>query len=186
MGKTNAPDHRCMSPSSFRFNACFFIPKTWAVCLDKYRLAEMFWLRGSEQCIAKALVASRMLLKLSEHPALTGPHMVEQRTKMVKNSRKFEALAVGVLEGCKLADADQARLALETKVKMFGNKTTVDLAHSADSLDFLSHSATQDKINKVYRSFLEQEQSENQACRRLVLKLIRILMPCSFRAGTAE
>lgn len=109
----------------------------------------MFWLRGSDQSIAKALVASRMLLKLSEDLSLAGPHMVEQRTKMVKNSQKFEALAVGVLEGCNVADADQAKEALETKVHLFGGKTTVDLAHSADSLDFLSHSATQDKINKV-------------------------------------
>ena len=95
-----------------------------------------------------------MLSKLSSDAAVRGPHMVDERRKMEHNSVKFEALAVGVLGQCHSADAELTRRMLEQKVPLFGKKTAIDVAHSTGSLDFLSHSAAQDKINKVGILFL--------------------------------
>lgn len=90
-----------------------------------------------------------MLSKLSSDAALRGPHMVDERRKMEYNSVKFEALAVGVLGECHSADSELTRQMLEQKVPFFGKKTAIDVAYTADSLDFLSHSAAQDKITNV-------------------------------------
>lgn len=111
-------------------------------------MAELFWLRADES-IANALIASRMLLRLSADRALRGPHMVEERRKMKHNAQKFEQLAVGVLSQCHFADAAQTRLMLQSPIEVFDGQTPIHVAWLSDSLDFLSHPAAQDQINKV-------------------------------------
>ncbi|EGD73753.1 nudix-type domain-containing protein 9 isoform b [Salpingoeca rosetta] len=118
----------------------------WAVCLDKYRMAHMFWRRG-DQSIINALVASRILERLSTHRALQGPHLAEERAKMKKTSKKFEKLAVGVLEECHNADSRRAAEMLHSRNDMFNKKNAIRIAYDANSLAFLSHTATQSVIN---------------------------------------
>eukprot|EP00043_Microstomoeca_roanoka_P012869 m.125275 g.125275 ORF g.125275 m.125275 type:complete len:1533 (-) comp15614_c1_seq2:98-4696(-) len=118
----------------------------WAVCLDKYRMARMFWQRG-DQSIINALVASRILDRLSTHHALSGPHLAEERAKMKHNSKKFENLAVGVLEECHNSDSNLTAQMLHAKNPMFNKKNAINIAYDANSLAFLSHPAVQSVIN---------------------------------------
>eukprot|EP00050_Salpingoeca_kvevrii_P002038 m.185860 g.185860 ORF g.185860 m.185860 type:complete len:1506 (-) comp10522_c1_seq1:295-4812(-) len=118
----------------------------WAVCLDKYRLAHMFWLRGDES-VPNALVASRILDAMSRDPALQIVHLADDREKMIKNSAKFEVLAVGVLEQCQKADADQVVMMLHAPIPRFKDKNCIEVAYDAKNLSFISNQATQAVIN---------------------------------------
>eukprot|EP00043_Microstomoeca_roanoka_P012871 m.125316 g.125316 ORF g.125316 m.125316 type:complete len:1141 (-) comp15614_c1_seq5:98-3520(-) len=118
----------------------------WAVCLDKFRMARMFWQR-SDQSIINALVASRILERLSTHRALAGPHLAEEREKMKYNSKKFETLAVGVLQECHNSDSNLTAEMLHVKNSMFNKKNAINIAYDANSLAFLSHPAVQSVIN---------------------------------------
>eukprot|EP00055_Hartaetosiga_balthica_P002905 m.5717 g.5717 ORF g.5717 m.5717 type:complete len:1485 (+) comp2458_c0_seq1:201-4655(+) len=118
----------------------------WAICLDKYRTAKMFWKRGDESII-NALIASRMLSSLSRHEALKGPHLSEERQKMVHNSEKFETLAVGVLDECYDMDSDLTGEMLHEKPVGFPSDA-IKVSYDADSLVFLSHRATQGVLNE--------------------------------------
>ena len=142
------PDHR-MSELELEFQReaqASHMLFLWAVCLDKYRMAHMFWLRG-DQSIINALVASRILHQLSHNRALSGPHLAEERGKMLKTSKKFENLAVGVLEECYNADSHKTAQMLHARNDMFSKKNAIKIAYDANSLAFLSHPATQSVIN---------------------------------------
>lgn len=62
----------------------------WAVCLDRFELARVLWLRV-ERPIMNALIASRLLMTLSKHEALSGPLLAEERTKMIADAKCEEA-----------------------------------------------------------------------------------------------
>lgn len=111
-------------------------------------MAEIFWQHG-DQSVANALIASCMLKNLSEDRSLRGPQMAEEREKMRHNAEKFERLAVQVLAQCYNADIDKTRKMLEKPIEEFNGATSIHMAFITNSLEFLSHPAAQDKINKV-------------------------------------
>eukprot|EP00730_Choanoeca_flexa_P007583 TRINITY_DN12352_c1_g1_i1.p1 TRINITY_DN12352_c1_g1~~TRINITY_DN12352_c1_g1_i1.p1 ORF type:complete len:1459 (+),score=335.46 TRINITY_DN12352_c1_g1_i1:373-4377(+) len=135
--------------SSLREEVAMHMFLLWAVCIDKYRMAELFWLRGN-QSIPNALVSSRVLYQLSRHKAVSGPHLVNEREKMRYNAKKFEELAVGVLSECQSADADKTSAMLRATIPMFVNQTPIDVAYQSESLKFLSHPATQSVVNRQW------------------------------------
>uniref|UniRef100_UPI0031F5DB14 TRPM2 chanzyme n=1 Tax=Salpingoeca rosetta (strain ATCC 50818 / BSB-021) TaxID=946362 RepID=UPI0031F5DB14 len=126
----------------------------WAICLDRFRMARHFWLIG-DQSIINALVASRILERLSTHRALQGPHLAEERAKMQHNAKKFEELAVGVLGECHGSDSHMASEMLHSKNDMFNKKNAINIAYDAKSLAFLSHPATQSVINADWYGHLK-------------------------------
>eukprot|EP00049_Salpingoeca_infusionum_P018811 m.358873 g.358873 ORF g.358873 m.358873 type:complete len:1618 (-) comp18327_c0_seq1:37-4890(-) len=118
----------------------------WAICLDKFRMAAKFWKEGNES-IPNALIAKTILSSLSKHPAVQGPHLVDERQKMKHNSVKFEKLATGVLDECHSTDSNVTGLMLHEPIGMFGKKNAIQVAFEAESLEFLAHAATQSAIN---------------------------------------
>eukprot|EP00054_Salpingoeca_dolichothecata_P012515 m.69394 g.69394 ORF g.69394 m.69394 type:complete len:1427 (-) comp19982_c0_seq1:42-4322(-) len=137
-------------------NACYQTLMTWAVAKDNYRLAHLFWLRGNES-VSSALVASRLLERLSKSKFVSVMHLADERAKMIHNSKKFEQLAVGVLEECQHSDATLVGKMLHTPIPRFKRKNCLEVAYDADNLEFLSHPATQAVINNDWYDDIHHE-----------------------------
>ncbi|EGD73752.1 hypothetical protein PTSG_05446 [Salpingoeca rosetta] len=125
----------------------------WAVCLDKFELARMFWLRG-DQSILNALIASRLLSALSRHTALSGAHLQEEREKMIMDSKSFEALAIGVVDECYNDDTLLTQKMLHLRHPLF-RWDAVRMAYETNALRFLSHTATQSVVSNDWNGGLK-------------------------------
>lgn len=87
--------------------------------MNHYRLAEYFWAEGGRS-IPNALFASRLFIAMSHSEVLTRHgHFRETVLKMERMSKKFETLALGVLDECHLDDSDRARKILRVKLNHF-------------------------------------------------------------------
>ncbi|EDQ85552.1 uncharacterized protein MONBRDRAFT_29245 [Monosiga brevicollis MX1] len=126
----------------------------YAICVNKYRMAEMFWQR-TDQSISNALIASKILRTLGEHKALSGSHMADERAKMLHNSEKFEQLAVGVLSECYSTDTTKTAQMLSEPIAMFRGKNAVRVAYDSNCLRFLSHPAVQAVVNRDWYGSLK-------------------------------
>eukprot|EP00049_Salpingoeca_infusionum_P008437 m.138586 g.138586 ORF g.138586 m.138586 type:complete len:1531 (-) comp14013_c0_seq4:2142-6734(-) len=119
----------------------------WAVCVDNFRIARLFW-RAADESIPSALLASSILGNLSSHEALKGPHLADERKKMAHNRDKFEELATGVLEFCHASDNVKTAQLLHSDTDIVKEKTTMELARVCHSQSFIAHPATQAVIDK--------------------------------------
>eukprot|EP00051_Salpingoeca_urceolata_P029602 m.7037 g.7037 ORF g.7037 m.7037 type:complete len:1470 (+) comp2797_c0_seq1:203-4612(+) len=150
--KLNDPTVLLREKNSIASHALMF----WAVCLDKFRLAHMFWHRG-DQSMPNALVASRLLDQLSKHDVLNRTHLVDEREKMIYNSKKFENLAVGVLEQCHNSDSRKSGLMLHRGIPQYRDQNCIQVAHQANNLQFVSHPAAQAVIDKLWMGSMDQK-----------------------------
>ncbi|EDQ87245.1 uncharacterized protein MONBRDRAFT_27446 [Monosiga brevicollis MX1] len=121
----------------------------WAVCLNKYRLSEIFWQMGDES-IANALIGSNILSKLARHRALSSPHLETERVKALHNADKLEELAVGVLSTCHRANLTRTSKILHEKLDVFGGRNIMEVAYRHEKLRFLSHPATQSLVSQAW------------------------------------
>jgi len=65
--------------------------------------------------------------------------------------RKFEMLAVGVLNECYQKDKDMSHELLIRDLEQWGNKTLFVLADSAEQMDFMEHTCCQTKLNRIWK-----------------------------------
>ncbi|EGD82042.1 ADP-ribose pyrophosphatase [Salpingoeca rosetta] len=119
----------------------------WAVCLDRFDLARTLWLR-IDRPVMKALVASRILAAMSAHAALSGTYLAEERKIMTADSRRFEDLAVGVLDQGFNDDTDKTEKIL--KPDDDEGTSPVHVAYVVSSLRFLAHPATQKLLQREW------------------------------------
>eukprot|EP00053_Salpingoeca_punica_P025338 m.16890 g.16890 ORF g.16890 m.16890 type:complete len:1448 (+) comp7747_c0_seq1:367-4710(+) len=117
----------------------------WAVTLDKFRLAQQFWRMG-DQCIPNALIASALLDQMADRLS-SFYHLADEREKMMHNARKFEELAVGVLQMGFHANPDKVAEMLEAPIVQFNNQTALEVAAATKNLMFISNQAAQSVIN---------------------------------------
>eukprot|EP00051_Salpingoeca_urceolata_P006020 m.80019 g.80019 ORF g.80019 m.80019 type:complete len:1488 (-) comp14647_c0_seq3:1599-6062(-) len=119
----------------------FHMLMIWAVCVNKFRLCQLFWLKAGSP-VSNALVASKMLAELSHHKNLNVVHLSDDKEKMTHNSKKFEDMAVGVLELCQKRNGNLIADMLHLPIPRFKDRNCIEIAHEADNINFISHPAT--------------------------------------------
>eukprot|EP00049_Salpingoeca_infusionum_P015657 m.306405 g.306405 ORF g.306405 m.306405 type:complete len:1729 (-) comp15922_c0_seq1:74-5260(-) len=120
----------------------------WAVSVNNFRIAREMWKRCADT-IPCALVAAKILHRLKNHHVLRGPHLADERQKMQKIRRKFEALATETLESCYETDSQLARQLLLNPVAVVEDTSTqkplniLQLSSKCELQSFIAHRATQ-------------------------------------------
>lgn len=132
----------------------------WALCLNKYRIAEFFWLR-TDQNVANALVARCILANLAKHPALQGKRLTDAREKLQHNAEKWEDLAWGVLVACNADDSSKTRAMLDRPLTLFNENDAMTVAYNARCLEFLSHTAVQAKVEKDWKGMADTDSGDD-------------------------
>jgi hypothetical protein len=132
----------------------------WALCLNKFRIAEFFWLR-TDQSVANALVARCILANLAKHPALQGKRLTDAREKLLHNAEKWEDLAWGVLATCNADDLWKTRAMLDRRLKLFNGNDAMTVAYNARCLEFLSHTAVQAKVEKDWKGMADTDSGDD-------------------------
>lgn len=122
----------------------------WALCLNKYRVAEFFWLRTNHN-VANALAARCILANLAKHSALQGKRLTDAREKLLHNAEKWEDLAWGVLATCNADDSRETSAMLQSHLPLFNENDAMAVAYKARCLEFLSHAAVQAKVEKDWK-----------------------------------
>ena len=75
--------------------------------------------------------------------------LAELRNSYEEQVAAFEAKSVGLLQGCYNGNYDCALLIIRWKHKLWGNRTALELADTAQLEKFMAHDAVQDLLDKV-------------------------------------
>jgi transient receptor potential cation channel subfamily M protein 2 len=127
------------------------------VVTNHYRLAERFWRKGDDS-VANALIASMILDTMCEYTEKYY-HLADERNKMTHNARKFEDLAVGVLQASYHVNPDKVSEMLEVPMEQFGNQNALKIASATKNLQFISNQAAQSVINSHWYGQMDPQTS---------------------------
>eukprot|EP00040_Diaphanoeca_grandis_P036197 m.229986 g.229986 ORF g.229986 m.229986 type:complete len:1663 (+) comp33568_c1_seq1:170-5158(+) len=128
----------------------------WAVVMNRKELALYFWQMGGH-AIANALIASTIYNGIANHQSIvTKGKMADVVERMTENSEEFEKHALGVMSICYSQDPALAQDILEhglSEYAWLGNQyDCLELAESANNLDFVSHPACQAVIERKWKA----------------------------------
>ncbi|XP_071965628.1 transient receptor potential cation channel subfamily M member 3-like [Antedon mediterranea] len=116
----------------------------WAVLVSRMDLAEFLWERG-EDPVCLAIVASRMLRSMSK--SAQDP---DDKLKLLENSRKFEKLAICVIDECYITDEDLAQMMITIPHKQWGGMNTLTIAAESEAEEFISRPCPQAVIQNIW------------------------------------
>ncbi|OWF47104.1 Transient receptor potential cation channel trpm [Mizuhopecten yessoensis] len=114
----------------------------WAVLMNRHKLAKVLWQR-CEEPIAMALICSNMYRELAKNCI-----ELYLRTEMENNANDFGKIALGVLDISFRDSSAQAYNILCKPLPHFNNKTTLEIAHDANYMNFIAHPCCQKWLTK--------------------------------------
>lgn len=121
----------------------------WAVLCNRRELARLLW-QWTPNSIACALMASKLLQSLADY-AVDNKELSDMVDDLLDHSRSYELMAVGVLEKCREEDDKFAQALLVKELPDFGgNLSSLDIAVSANSQDFIAHTSCQTLFNRLW------------------------------------
>ncbi|CAL1527369.1 unnamed protein product [Lymnaea stagnalis] len=123
----------------------------WAILMDRFNLAQLFWELGSEP-ITSALICTvlchRMEIKVPKYLTIV-------RNSFHAMKDEFEQLAISVLNECHNVDPDKSIMLIQRKSPTWGGMTCLQIAASASDQAFVSSVACQNSINNVWKNGIE-------------------------------
>ncbi|KAL5012942.1 hypothetical protein ScPMuIL_011493 [Solemya velum] len=114
----------------------------WAILMNKHKMAKVLWNR-SDDPIALALICSNIYKELSKLCV-----ELYLKTEMENCAQDFGQMALGVLDISFRESSFQAYSMLSKSLPDFNNKTTIEIAHGAGCLQFISHPCCQKWLTK--------------------------------------
>ena len=78
----------------------------------------------------------------------------------LKQAGEFEQIACNVLQKCFDQNHDKINSLLVNKVTVFGNTSALDIAISANAIEFVSHPACQNLFNCIWYGRIEHDTSQ--------------------------
>ncbi|XP_052091143.1 transient receptor potential cation channel subfamily M member-like 2 isoform X6 [Mytilus californianus] len=139
----------------------------WSVLMNRQELAKIFWKQGKD-AIAGALVAYGLLKKLAKRTEDT-----ELKKSLDRNAIDFSDLAIKVLNECHETDERKAQNLLIRQLDNWGGATCVLIAVETQNKHFISQTACQSLLNRVWMGRLSPE---NGALKLLICALLPPLM----------
>ena len=131
-------------------NMAFHDLMTWATICGYLELAEFFWQAGGDS-INNAVFASVLFDRLGKSESMRRiSSLTDMCNQMIKNGRRFEELACGVVGVCQVEDSEMTRLLLQQPInslritRYFKDPEQLDvitLAKCAEAISFLSQGA---------------------------------------------
>ncbi|XP_070540267.1 transient receptor potential cation channel subfamily M member-like 2 [Ptychodera flava] len=117
----------------------------WAILMGRLEMAEFLW-ELSDEAISSAVVAVKIFKSMSES-------ISDQEDKKTydENARKFEHLAVSVLEECYDTDEVLAEMLIERRHSTWGGRNILNVAAEANCKEFISHACCQSLLNKIWK-----------------------------------
>ncbi|XP_063423231.1 transient receptor potential cation channel subfamily M member-like 2 isoform X2 [Mytilus trossulus] len=160
----NASSSSHKGPGSFNAVQELFF---WSVLMNRQELAKIFWKQGKD-AIAGALVAYGLLKKLAKKTEDT-----ELQKSLDRNAIDFSDLAIQVLNECHETDERKAQNLLIRQLDNWGGATCVLIAVETQNKHFISQTACQSLLNRVWMGRLSPE---NGAFRLLACALCPFFM----------
>nr|WDP79899.1 transient receptor potential cation channel subfamily M member 1-2 [Apostichopus japonicus] len=116
----------------------------WAVLNEKLEMAEFFW-KESEDAVSSAVAASAMLTQMAR---LYKHH--DNEAQFEEGARKFEQLAIDVMEECHNTNEDLAQMLVDRPYSCWGGKNSITMA-----------AETGNQYRSDYGSFSTRKQKRN-------------------------
>ncbi|XP_033125051.1 transient receptor potential cation channel subfamily M member-like 2 [Anneissia japonica] len=116
----------------------------WAILGSRMDLAEFLW-EGIEDQVCSAIVALRMFLSMSEKEK--DPNV---QLKLLDNSRKFEMLAVNLIDECFETNEKLAQRMVRIPHQLWSGMNTLQIAADSKSEDFISRPCAQAALKNVW------------------------------------
>ncbi|PIK52408.1 putative transient receptor potential cation channel subfamily M member 1 isoform X1 [Apostichopus japonicus] len=107
----------------------------WAVLNEKLEMAEFFW-KESEDAVSSAVAASAMLTQMAR---LYKHH--DNEAQFEEGARKFEQLAIDVMEECHNTNEDLAQMLVDRPYSCWGGKNSITMAAETGNQRIISKAA---------------------------------------------
>ncbi|XP_059174640.1 transient receptor potential cation channel subfamily M member-like 2 [Physella acuta] len=120
----------------------------WAVLLNRYELAHLFWELGEEP-IASALICTVLCARMD---VKVPKYLTALKNDFHKMKTEFEQIAISVLDECHNVDPDKAMMLIERESPVWNGLTCLQIAASASDQAFVSSVASQNSINNVWKN----------------------------------
>ncbi|KXJ08257.1 Transient receptor potential cation channel subfamily M member 7 [Exaiptasia diaphana] len=120
----------------------------WAVLCNRRELARVLWEAG-RQPVAAALMACKLLRSLA-NKAHSDDTITDVSQDLNEHAKMFEERAIGVLDECFGENETLSQTLLVRELEHFGHLTCLDLAVSGDSQNFISHTACQVLLTRLW------------------------------------
>ncbi|GFO25838.1 transient receptor potential cation channel subfamily m member 3-like [Plakobranchus ocellatus] len=120
----------------------------WAVLMNRYQLAHLFWEMGEEP-ITSALVCTALCKEMENK---VPKYLSVIRSNFHDMKDEFEQLAVRVLDECHSIDPDKAVMLVERRSPTWSDLTCLQVAASAGDQAFVSSVGCQNSLNNVWKS----------------------------------
>ncbi|XP_066274984.1 transient receptor potential cation channel subfamily M member 3-like isoform X1 [Branchiostoma lanceolatum] len=129
----------------------------WAVLMKRQKMALFFWKQG-EEALAKALCASK-LYKAMAYEAAEDDLDPDISEELRQNSKKFQNLALQLLDHCYRQDDTKAMQLLTYELKYWSKQTCLSLAVAANHREFIAHTCCQVLLSDMWMGGLQMRKS---------------------------
>nr|XP_006816420.1 PREDICTED: transient receptor potential cation channel subfamily M member 3-like [Saccoglossus kowalevskii] len=117
----------------------------WAVLMGRMDLAEFLWEYGDE-AISSAIAAVKIFSDMAY--LMSNP---EDKQSYLENAKKFEQLAVNVLDESYNCDETLAGMLIERRHTNWGGMNILNMAAEAGCKAFVSHPCCQNLLNQIWQ-----------------------------------
>ncbi|XP_052804145.1 transient receptor potential cation channel subfamily M member-like 2 isoform X2 [Mya arenaria] len=125
----------------------------WSILMIRQDMAKLFWAEGKD-AIAAALVGNNLLKSMLKKTDDT-----ELVNEIQKCMNEWSDLGLGVLSECHSTDEHKAQDLLVRELSNWGETTCMLIAVKADNKDFISQTACQSLLNRIWNGRLVQDNS---------------------------
>ncbi|XP_077992879.1 transient receptor potential cation channel subfamily M member 8-like [Glandiceps talaboti] len=116
----------------------------WAILMGRLEMAEFLWELGDE-AISSGIAAVKIFSSMSEH--ISDP---EDSKGYNEDAKKFEQLAVSVLDECYNTDEVLSEMLIERRHQNWGGRNILNIAAEANCKEFVAHACCQSLLNKIW------------------------------------
>ncbi|RDD40557.1 Transient receptor potential cation channel trpm [Trichoplax sp. H2] len=126
----------------------------WAVLSNRPEMAYFMWERG-EESIAAALVGSKLFMAMASDNKIDS----EKSAALIKDAKKFEELAISVLEECYTQDEYLSQMLVKREMINWGGLNCLQMSGSADGERFISHPCCQSTLDEIWTNGIRSSTS---------------------------
>ncbi|XP_052803076.1 transient receptor potential cation channel subfamily M member 2-like [Mya arenaria] len=152
----------------------------WSILMIHQDIAKLFW-AGSKDAIATALVGNYLLKSMLRKTKCT-----EVVNKIQEYMNEWSDLASGVLSECHSTDEHKAKDLLVRELSNWGDTSCMLIAVKAENKDFISQTACQSLLDRIWNGRLVQDNSLWRLLLCLFFPPLILVLPLFTKADTCS